>query len=489
METRKYASALDIAEKRFSKTALDNNFTLDPSLMFMPKSPDYPLFQDLQRELIEILRATPLPRGCRFPLATGPKRAAASRLNVETLLANFIVAQAVNKDMLAVSLSPNFYAGTRLTAGMIDLNKLMHEAKLIAQSKGYRTKRESRLTRLRPRRRFRRLLSGIASDIYSEPKELINLRRAKERGERRAAEIPRTEWPPLGVEQERELHRLRLLLQWFNLVFREYEIDYRPDGKSKRRPLFPVLFTVFTADFDHGGRFYTGRGGHTNLSKEERATIEFNGCKTTELDFAGLHIRMLYHLNGHAFNLGADPYGAVLTQLNISPKSTFERFPSIRDDLKETLLALINDKSSRKQAISRAQWRLFNQWTTEKDPEERARQAKDAERRSIEWQKARLSVQKIMTAFEKAHAPIAHEFSAGRGLRLQNLDAQIARIVLSEMMASHADRCIPTLPVHDSFITLRDFKLQLATAMKTSYEAVMREETGRHRRFEIPVKV
>jgi hypothetical protein len=50
---------------------------------------------------------------------------------------------------------------------------------------------------------------------------------------------------------------------------------------------------VFNIDWCHGGRFY--HAPHLTIPSACRKTMVINGEPTTELDYSGLHIRMLYH--------------------------------------------------------------------------------------------------------------------------------------------------------------------------------------------------
>jgi hypothetical protein len=363
--------------------------------------------------------------------------------------------------------------------------------------KGYRFEGNGRLTRLWPRRTLRNLLKKIDSNrIYSEPNSLIQLRAKKKPDQKRGDRIPRSEWNQTE-EEEQMLNGLEGHIRKFNQVVSEYKIDFHSERNQRREILYPVMFSSYTQDWKQGGRFYTPKGGHQSLSKEERSTIRFNGHDTVELDFGGLHIRMLYHLNGNAYSIDSDPYGAVLATLGKDPDVVFREFDMIRTDLKKMLLALINDTSSPKQAEHRANWRLSNSWkavsmiSTRNDKQD-GEQSDDARRecalRGKQWNKVGLTVELVLKAFETAHKPIAHEFSKGNGLILQNYDATIAREVMVKMMLNEYARPIPTLPIHDSFITFREYRSELECAMRESYQTVLEKVTNSKGSFEIPIK-
>src|ERR1700722_17225515 len=73
-----------------------------------------------------------------------------------------------------------------------------------------------------------------------------------------------------------------------------------------RSRLRPVFYAVFTDPFDLHGRLYTGKYGHQSLDRQERKTIQFGNEKSVELDYSGLHCRMLYNLEKIDFR--DDPY-------------------------------------------------------------------------------------------------------------------------------------------------------------------------------------
>jgi len=205
---------------------------------------------------------------------------------------------------------------------------------------------------------------------------------------------------------------------------------------------------------------------------------------------------MLYHFTGTAYPLDADPYGAVLTALGGDPSTTFASHPGIRDDLKKMLLALVCGKArSDREAVNRANHRLFRAWQDVKDPIARKQRRQQCRGRAKRWVEAGLlesatnpCAGHVLTAFRKAHAPIKHSFSSGRATELHFVDASIARYVLLKMMAADAN-CIPCLPVHDSFITFREYEATLRSAMAEAYQHMMRQETGRHDcLFAIPIK-
>jgi hypothetical protein len=78
------------------------------------------------------------------------------------------------------------------------------------------------------------------------------------------------------------------------------------------------LYRVFNSgSFDQGGRFY----GHwvRNVPKQYRSRLTIDGMRTTEQDYSGLHITMLYRLVGEDLPEGnlyrIDGYGGEIRHL------------------------------------------------------------------------------------------------------------------------------------------------------------------------------
>ena len=69
---------------------------------------------------------------------------------------------------------------------------------------------------------------------------------------------------------------------------------------------------------------------------------------------------------------------------------------------------------------------------------------------------------------EQKHSKIADQFYSGVGVKLQNIDSQIALGVVTHF----AKKDIPVLPVHDSFIIAKEHKDDLGIVMQTEYCAV-----------------
>ena len=72
----------------------------------------------------------------------------------------------------------------------------------------------------------------------------------------------------------------------------------------------------------------------------------------------------------------------------------------------------------------------------------------------------------IIPMFQKIHAKIAPYFCKGSGLRVMNLDSKIALDILKHF----ANKNIPILCIHDSFITYKYLKDELKQVMQAAYK-------------------
>lgn len=99
---------------------------------------------------------------------------------------------------------------------------------------------------------------------------------------------------------------------------------------------------IFNMDWYHGGRFY--HAPHITMPSACRKSLVIDGEPTVELDFSGMHIRMLYHL------IGKDYSG----ECYVHPKSDVENKPD-RERIKLASLIVINsgDKNGAIMAIHR----------------------------------------------------------------------------------------------------------------------------------------
>jgi hypothetical protein len=190
------------------------------------------------------------------------------------------------------------------------------------------------------------------------------------------------------------------------------------------------LHRVFTEDLENGGRFY-GATVH-GLCKELRSHLYLDGCPTSELDYSGLHLRMLYHREGLDYE--EDPYGY----------SDSDERPYAK------LIALVAINKQTGRGMINAMRKTFAENGLDRAPDH--------------------EIDRMITQFEQAHARIKKYFCSDIGLRLQNLDSRITSLILEWGL----ERDIPVLPVHDSYIVPVSYKQELYEIMTQAYRKVMK---------------
>lgn len=279
-----------------------------------------------------------------------------------------------------------------------------------------------------------------------QPPQLVFLRRRDDK-----SDIPFDPTDGFPRRVQRKLERINAVNSEWNIYYRpynEWEDSLNPHGQQ--RNLRPVHYAIFTDDWVHHGRIYTGRYGHQSLRKVERQTITFNGEPSAELDFSGLHTRMLYHRAGIDFT--DDPYRLWGTATT----------PAQRLMAKTLINAAINAKD-RRSAIAACNRKMLDH-TSDGD----WKTGKEAQRAAMLWRAVRetgLTFNQVYELALQRHRGIAEHFGSDAGMTLMNLDGAIAL----EIMTRFAKRGVPCLGCHDSFIVPDGFSDELIGAMAYVY--------------------
>ena len=180
-----------------------------------------------------------------------------------------------------------------------------------------------------------------------------------------------------------------------------------------------------------GGRAY-GAYHQSMLRKPMRKNILIDGQPTIEIDFAGFHIRMLYHLEGTDFQ--DDPYSVC-------------EGPEMRDIYKAVGLIAIN-------ATKRGACLAIHDELKDRGVEPPVREKPYAS---------------LVQGFKQAHPAIAHHLFSKIGRRLQNIDSMIMNAILVRLM----DNGILGLPVHDSVIVQQQHEAFSKEVMTQEYKKEM----------------
>ena len=188
---------------------------------------------------------------------------------------------------------------------------------------------------------------------------------------------------------------------------------------------YKQLHRVFTDNLKLGGRYY---GASWQMFSENlRKHLFINGYPVVEWDFSGLHLRMLYHLEG--MDYPGDPYAFGSRQE--------------RDYLKLVSLVMINKKTRR--GVIRAMKKTIAAKQLDIPPDE--------------------EIERMVARFDAAHDRINRYFCSDIGLKLQYRDSQITSDILDYFL----DREIVVLPIHDSYIVAEQYEDELYEVMKEKY--------------------
>jgi hypothetical protein len=238
--------------------------------------------------------------------------------------------------------------------------------------------------------------------------------------------------------------RISKILEDNYLICKKYRIEM--DGMR-----FPTaLHAVFHIDKDDPsfskwiyGRMHCSTAfNYQKFTEEERSTITFDGEKCVELDYSGLHPRILYAQEHR--NYQKDPYLAVSDNEKLRPF------------LKILLLALVNTSSI-----------------------EEARQVGNNERNKLVKEKEfglfnllgkkGQTPNELIEKFKRVHRPISKYFCTNFGMKLMRVDSKIAVEVISECN----EQDIPVLCVYDSFIVPASKAAELREIMEKSYKLIV----------------
>jgi len=186
------------------------------------------------------------------------------------------------------------------------------------------------------------------------------------------------------------------------------------------------------------GRFYGGWWQH--VGKDWRAQIFLNDVPTVEVDFKGLHVAILSAEKGKP--LEGDPYEL--------PEGTLPGAPPElqRALLKKLLLTAINARDDK------SAFRSF------RDGYPAGHMAKGLSNEELST---------FLAAFTKKHPHLADSICSDQGIRLMNVDAQIAERILHRF----TQEGIPVLCIHDSFIVPYNHVRKLKAAMGLASRAMV----------------
>lgn len=232
----------------------------------------------------------------------------------------------------------------------------------------------------------------------------------------------------IQYEDTPETIRMRSELEEINAWLGDLDLyvqtgDWVPDCSRKR------LLRIFNnSSFDEGGRLYHGLWQDLNKATR-RNELLINGQSVVELDYGQMFLRMLY----------ADTEAGApdVEDLYAIPGCSYSR-----DGLKKITTAALTTDS----VLTRM-------------PEDTRKHFSDA-----------ISFDEVMEQIKGYHAPIAHHFFTGIGMKLQKREADI---MVKLLLKAKAEDLI-LLPLHDGVLGIRGEERRIKELMRD----VFRKETG-----------
>jgi hypothetical protein len=339
-----------------------------------------------------------------------------------------------------------------------DLVREMHRRGIIEMKTGFKNRENDfgRLTRVWLKKEWIDGMWGPGLGALEDlvdwaPPELVQLRERLSEEDRKKGKKPR----PIPYTETAFTHQLRRTLRIINQANRKHRVQFPDRSKQRTSLLVTDLFAVFhNATWREGGRLYTnGWFGYQRLSEKERATILIDGESVVELDYSGLHPRLLYAKEGIPYD--GDPYKAVSDD------------DELRDVLKIILLAVLNSETETMAERVGNHMRHLNPSV-----------------HKLLIQK-KLSVRQILESFKDAHEPIGKHFFSGAGLKVMRQDSMIALHILTHF----AKREICCLAIHDSFITKKRHEEELRQVMGETYRRHTKRFDEKYKKgFDCPIK-
>ena len=251
-----------------------------------------------------------------------------------------------------------------------------------------------------------------------------------------------------------ETNRMRSILRDYNQLLSNTFIDI-PSletpalimGQGTRKTTMQInqkgklVHRIFNNSlFTQGGRFYGG--WWQRCPKGYRSEITMDGVPTSEIDYSGLHIVILYAQAGINYwaEVNEDPY-------LIEGIAHLDPAINLRSAAKILMLTAINAEDNRKT------FGAFRQ---------------QAETSSAEKKLTDEVLGRILSQLKRKHAPIAHKIASGAGIDLMYVDSQITEIITQRF----TERGIPMLSVHDSYIVPFGYDHFLRETMDAAFEQV-----------------
>ena len=260
---------------------------------------------------------------------------------------------------------------------------------------------------------------------------------------------------PVEYKDTETVSEMREVLSDYNKVLDQTHIDIydleKPllkIGKGKKKMRLQInqqdkfVRRIFNkSDWSKGGRFYGG--WWQRCPKDYRKRIMMDGMMTSEIDYSGLHVVLLYSQEGINYwaEINEDPYHLDGIN-NIDPNI------DLRGAAKLLLLTAINADEELKA------FQAFRSQSKKGSPEKKMTNDQ---------------LKSILSSLKRKHEPIAHKITSGAGIDLMNIDGQITEQLVK--VFTYKYKC-PILTVHDSYVVPFGYDRILFREMENAFEAI-----------------
>ena len=386
---------------------------------------------------------------------SGPKPKQDFRYQLRVLLLDLYVAWLEDPDLsIGVSMSENDwhiwsrYNALNISKKIIELIHLLQRVGLIDMARGSysgpyaRTNRITRIRAAEPLRAMFQAARATRDDVYQVAGQECIILKGGDGEEAKLAEY----------EDTPETSRMRAEVTAYNQLLANTFIDIplldhpwieREDGKrvaiDRHHQFVRRIFS--RGDWGCNGRFYGP--WWQQIGSDWRSKIFINDTPTVEVDYKGLHVQILSAEKGVV--LDGDPYELPANLIPGAP-------PALqRTVVKKLVLTALNART-RKAAFASF------------------REGFPAGHMAKGMTNAELEA--LLTRFIEKHPQLEEAICTDQGIRLMNVDARIAEIVLRHFTC----RGIPVLSVHDSFIIEYNRLLELKHVMSLASQKVLGKE-------------
>jgi hypothetical protein len=222
-------------------------------------------------------------------------------------------------------------------------------------------------------------------------------------------------------------------------------------NESKRIPIGQhnkFVRRIFNnSSFDEGGRFFGG--WWQQCPKEMREYIFIEGSHTSEIDYSGIHLVLMYAKLGVDYweEIGDDPY-------QIPTPSWWPETMKLRDVAKKLLLIAINASDETKAYLA----------FRNKSPNG-----------SEEKKMTNDQLSELLESLKLKHSRIADQLASGAGIFLMKTDSEVTSKIISHFV----DLDVPILTIHDSYIVPLGYEYELLDVMKQAFVEVTGQPNAR----------